>query len=264
MQTMNTTPLGTAPVRPLGWLVAAVLAGLLVGIFAGPAAGGALAPSRPTARAAAASETPPEHSISVTGSGKVTVVPDMATVRLGVSVTRPTAKAARKVAAEAMTKVVAAIRKLGVEERDIATSLISLSPVYDYQRSTSTIRGYQLQNTVTVTVRNLDTLGDVLDDGITSGATTVDGISFDVADRAAAEAGARQAAVKDAKAKADTLAAGLSVHIVGVASISETVTTPPWYGREAALGVAGDAASTPVLPGTTDVEISVAVSFLLD
>ena len=157
----------------------------------------------------------------------------MATISLGVVTEKSTAKAARDAAAAAMTKVVAAIKKLGIDDKDIQTSSVSLGPVYDYpQNATPKIRGYQLRNIVTVTVRKLDVMSDVLDDAVTAGATSVDGISFDVADRAAAEANAREAAVKDAKAKADTLAAGVNVRITGVASMSESVSTPIWYGRE--------------------------------
>jgi hypothetical protein len=147
-------------------------------------------------------------------------------------------------------------------ERDIATSNVSLGPVYDYSNNRQRIRAYQLTNIVTVTVRNLDVLGDVLDDGVTAGATSVEGITFDVADRAASEAQAREAAVKDAKAKAETLAAGVGVRISGVASMSESVSTPIWYDRTfAGAAVAEDAAATPVLAGSTDVTISVSVSF---
>ena len=105
----------------------------------------------------------------------------------------------------------------------------------------------------------------MLDNSVVAGATTVNGISFDVADRTAAEAQAREAAVKDAKTKADTLANGLGVRITGVASIAESVSTPVWYGANVApSAVAGDkAAETPVLPGSTDVVITVQVSFLI-
>lgn len=249
-----------------GWLAIVAVAALVVGLFAGPALADVLnrstaSPSAPSA----GTDQPPEHTLSVTGSGKVTVVPDLATVELGVAIERSTAKAARQAAAAAMTRVVDAIRKLGIDDKDIATANVSLGPVYDYPTNSSRqIRGYQLQNTVTVTVRNLDQLGDVIDDGVTAGATRVDGISFDVADRAAAEAQAREAAVKDAKAKADTLATGLGVRITGVASVSEQVSTPVWYGRNVAtVGAVAEDASTPVMPGSTDVTISVAVSFLI-
>jgi len=235
-----------------------------VGLVAGPVLAGALAP-RTYQAANGATDQPPEHTISVAGSGKVVVVPDMATIRLGVVVERNTAKAARAAAAEAMTRVVAAIRKLGIEDKDIATSNVSLNPVYDYPNNQAPkIRGYQLQNMVTVTVRDLDKLSDVLDDGVAAGATSVDGISFDVVDRPAAESKAREAAVKDAKAKADTLANGLGVRIQGVANVSESASTPIWYENMAGAAPAADrAAETPVLPGTTDVVITVQVTFLI-
>ncbi len=249
-----------------GWIAIVAVAALAVGLVAGPVLAGVLNAPTYSSTPSATSDQPPEHILSVVGSGKVTVTPDLATIQLGVSIERPTAKAARRDGAAAMTKVVEAIRKLGIADKDIATASVSLGPVYNYpNNATPKVRGYQLQNAVTVTVRNLDQVGDVLDDGVTAGATTVDGINFDVADRAAAEAQARQAAVADAKAKADTLASGLGIRIQGVASVSEQVSTPVWYGRNFAMAgaaVAEDAA-TPVMPGSTDVTINVSVSFLI-
>lgn len=247
------------------WAIVLASGALLVGLIGGPVLAGAMAP-RTYAPVNGASDLPPEHTISVAGSGKVVVVPDMATINLGVVIERNTAKAARASAAESMTKVVAAIRALGIAEKDIATSNVSLNPVYDYPNNQAPkIRGYQLRNTVTVTVRDLDKISDVLDDGVLAGATSVDGISFDVADRVGAEAQAREAAVKDAKAKADALASGLGVRIEGVANVSESVSTPIWYERGYApsAGMADAAAETPVLPGTTDVVITVQVTFLI-
>jgi uncharacterized protein YggE len=259
---MSTTSPTTSPA--LRWALIAGTGALLVGLVAGPVLAGALA-QRPYQAVNGATDQPPEHTISVAGSGKVVVVPDLGTVRLGVLIERNTAKAAREAAAGSMTKVVAAIRALGIDDKDIATANVSLQPVYDYRNNLAPrIRGYQLQNTVSVTIRGLDKLSDVLDDGVRAGATSVEGISFDVADRAAAEANARQAAVADAKAKAETLASGLGVSIAGVASVSEQVSTPIWYERAyAGAALAEDTASTPVLPGTTDVVITVQVTFLI-
>jgi hypothetical protein len=261
---MNGDTYNPDPSRRFGWLALAVSA-LLVGLVAGPVLAGVAAPRTGNpSTSAVVGDQPPEHTIAVTGSGKVTVVPDMATIRLGVSLERQTAKAARKAAAEAMTRVVTAIRGLGIGDEDIATSSISLGPVYNYSSSGAAprIRGYQLTNIVTVTVRNLEVIGDVLDDGVLAGATSVDGITFDVADRVAAETKAREAAVKDAKAKAETLADGVGVQITGVASMSESVSTPIWYDRMYAAGAAEDAA-TPILTGSTDVTIMVSVTFLI-
>ena len=136
---------------------------------------------------------------------------------------------------------------------------MSLGPVYDYtSNNAQKIRGYQLSNMVSVTVRDLDKVADVLDDSVAAGATSVNGITFDVADRTGAEAKAREAAMADAKAKATTLSTAAGVSITGVASISESVSTPIWYGRDFAAGGAAEA-STPVMPGSTDVTITVNV-----
>ena len=250
----------------LGWMAIAGVAALAVGLVAGPALAAATSPAPRYAAAVSATDNPPDHTIAVTGSGKVTVVPTLATINLGVMIERNTAKAAREAAAESMTKVVAALKALGIDDKDIATSSISLQPVFDYNSNGGNphVRGYQLQNAVTITVRDLDKLGDVLDNSVVSGATQVNGITFDVADRTAAEAKAREAAVTDARAKADTLAKGVGVSITGVASMSETVSSPVWYGREMAAGALAPAdASTPVMPGTTDVTIDVQVTFLI-
>jgi uncharacterized protein YggE len=259
---MNGRPLPVRSRTIRDWMLVAALGGLAVGLIAGPVAATVLAPTPTTVVPGA--DLPPEHTIAVTGSGTVVVVPDQATVRLGVLIERKTAKEARDAAGEAMTRVVAALRALNIAERDIATSAVSLGPVYDYKPDTAAkIRGYQLVNVVTVTVRDLDRLSDVVDNAVTAGATTVEGITFEVADRAAAEADAREAAVKDAKAKAETLARGVGARISGVASMSESVTTPAWYGRSYQAGAVADS-STPILPGSTDVVINVSVTFLID
>jgi uncharacterized protein YggE len=246
-------------------LVVTAVGGLLVGLVAGPVLGAATAP-RPVYQVTPGIDgVTPEHTIAVAGSGKVTVVPDLATASLGVNVQKQSAKAAREAGAAAMTKVIAAIKALGIDDKDITTSMVSLGPVYDYQSTVQRITGYQLQNTVSVVVRDLAKVSDVLDDSVAAGATTVNGVSFDVADRTAAEAQARQAAMADAKAKADTLSSAADVAITGVASISESVSTPIWYSPE--MSVAGGAkadAATPVMPGSTDITITVQVSYLID
>jgi uncharacterized protein YggE len=246
-------------------LLVLVAGALLVGLAAGPVLAAATAPQRVVYAAPAAEGDTAHHTKTVAGRGQVTVVPDMATVNLGVLVQRDKAKAAREAGARAMTEVIAALKALGIDDKDIQTAWVSLNPVYDYRSTTQRITGYQLQNTVSVTVRDLSKISDVLDDSVISGATTVNGISFDVADRTAAEANARTAAMVDAKAKADTLAGAAGVAITGVASISESVSTPIWYAPEmSAAGAAEDRASTPVMPGSTDVTISVSVSYLID
>ena len=249
-------------------LTIVAVAALAVGLIAGPVLASVTAPRQYAAPNAAAGDTTPEHMITVGGEGKVTVTPDLAHVQLGVQIQKPTAKAARDAAATAMASVVAAVKQLGVADKDIQTTQVSLNAVYDYPANAAPVlRAYQLTNQVVVTVRDLTKLTDVVDNAVSAGATTVDGISFDVADRTALEAQAREAAANDARAKADVYAKTLGLAITGVASVSEQVSTPVWYSpayANLAAGAAADKASTPVQAGSTDVTITVQVSFLIN
>jgi hypothetical protein len=251
-------------------LTIVAVAALAVGLVAQPVLAGVVAPHQYATSNAATTDTTREHTITVGGEGKVTVKPDLGHVQLGVQVQKSTAKEARDAAAAAMAKVVAAIKALGVDDKDIQSTQVSLNPVYDYPNNSSPVlRGYQLTNSVAVTVRDITKITDVVDDSVTAGATSVDGISFDVADRTAAEAQARDAAAKDARAKADTYAKSLGLSITGVAAVSEQVSAPVWYSPNyatSASGAAGDKAAvpTPVQTGSTDVTIDVQVSFLIN
>jgi uncharacterized protein YggE len=259
----STTIILPLPGARTRWLAIGLAGGALVAAIASPA----FAP-RPIL-GVDANGTPPEHTISVTGTGRVVISPDIADLRVGVMVNRPTVKAARQAAAESMTKVVDALKKLGIADKDIQTTILSLQPVYDYSTNSNPPRltGYQLSNSVAVTVRDLDKVGDAIDNTLAAGATTFDGVTFRVDDPAKAEAQAREAAMAQAKAKAETLAKGAGVSLGGVATISETASPipyPMYYGRDSAGAAAPDkAVSTPVEAGTNEVTVTVAVSFLI-
>ena len=248
--------------RPrLGWLAVGAFAGLALAVAFGPAL-----TMRP-ARAVDGTTTTPEHTISVNGIGRVTTTPDVADVRVGVQVTRPKVRDAQSAAATAMTDVIAALKKAGIADKDIQTTSLSLQPVYDYSNNGNTPRltGYQIVNAVQATVRKLDTISDVIDGALAAGATTLDGITFRVDDPAAAEAQARDAAMKDARARADALAGAAKVTITGVSSISEQAGSVPVPVPYLQAGGAKDAAaSTPVQVGTNEVDVSVSVVYLID
>jgi uncharacterized protein YggE len=234
--------------------------GLLLGLAVGAASG----PLFATRSALATDPTgPAEHTISVTGTGRIVLSPDTADVRLGVASTARTVKAARQQAAVAMTAVIASLRHAGVAERDIQTTVLSLQPTYDYRTTSSPpqVTGYVLSNALAVTVRDLDTLGDVIDGALASGATSLDGVTFRVDDQAAAESQARQAAMAEAAAKAKTLADAAHVSIGGVASISESVAPVPYPFYRGAF--AGEDVATPIEVGTTEVSVTVTVVYLI-
>jgi hypothetical protein len=203
-----------------------------------------------------------EHTIAVVGVGSVGVAPDIAEVTIGVEVTRSGAKDARDAAATAMTAVVAAAKRVGVADQDIRTDNLSLSPVYDYNRG-SKLTGYQFSNTLLLTVREMGKLATVIDECAAIGATVIRGVSFRVDDPATAEAAARELAMKNARSRAEALAALAGVSIKGVASIDETAGGSPGPRPEMAMMRAVAAAPTPIEVGSSQISIAVAVRYLI-
>ena len=213
----------------------------------------------PTTAAPATTADPATHTITVSSSGKVTVVPDVARVTLGVTITRPTVKAARDNAAASMTKIIAAVKGLGVADADIQTVGLSLYPQYA-NGSPSRIVGYQISEQLQITIRDLDKTGDVVDAATAKGATDVNGISFELADPAKALNDARAKAVVAAQASAQAMATAGHVTLGSIVSISDTnPATPIYYGamRAAAL----DSVATPIQVGTQDMSVQLTVVF---
>lgn len=206
---------------------------------------------------------PDEGTIVVGGTGRVAVEPDVADLRLGVAVARPSVDAARADAATTMAAILAAIDAAGVARRDVRTALLSVQPRYDYRDGKPpTLTGYELANSVEVIVRDLGRLGDVVDGALRAGATSMDGLSFRVADPAEPEREARVAAVATARARADVLAEAAGLEIVGVADIIEGQLAPPPIPRMKAerMMLAADV-GTPIEAGTTEIVVHVTVTY---
>jgi uncharacterized protein YggE len=216
----------------------------------------------PVAGAPATETTPAQHTITVSGSGKVTIVPDVARINLGVTVSKSTVKAVREAGAKAMTDIIAAIKALGIAEADIQTTNLSLYPQYG-SGSVPKIVGYQISEQILVTVRDLDKAGDVIDVASAKGANNVNGISFESGDPVKAQNDARAAAVAAARTSAQAMAAAGNVTLGDVISITDASPSfPIWYG--AARGTAIEDLATPVQPGTQDLTATVTVIFAID
>lgn len=201
-------------------------------------------------------------SIVVSGTGRVAVEPDVADLRLGVTISRDTVVDARAEAARSMTAILGAIRAAGVADRDIRTSFLSVQPRYDYRDGKAPrLVGYDLSNVVEVTIRDLGTIGGAIDGALQAGATSLDGLTFRVDDPTGPERAARIAAVAAARARADVLAEAASVAITGVTSIVEGGAPPigPVFKAERMM-MASDA-GTPVEAGTTEIAVTVTVAF---
>jgi hypothetical protein len=203
-------------------------------------------------------------TIVVGGTGRVSVEPDLAELRLGVSVARPTVAAARAEAATTMDRILGAVGAAGVERRDVRTTLLSVQPRYDYSDGQAPkLTGYDLANVVEVTVRELGRLGDVVDGTLGAGATSMDGLAFRVADPGPAEREARIRAMTVARARADVLAEAAGLTIVGVADVVEgDVARPPVAGMKAErMMLASADAGTPVEGGSMEIAVTVTVTY---
>jgi uncharacterized protein YggE len=204
-----------------------------------------------------------QPAITVHGTGTVTLTPDMATVVLGVDARQPTAKAAQAAASSAMNAVIAAVKRHNIAAADMATVSISLGPVYDYSGNTQKLTGWEAQQALSVEDRNLADTGSLIDDAVAAGANSVQGVTLSVANPGAATAQARAAAVADAKARAQGLASAAGVTLGSPISIEETGAPSPTPVPMAAPA-AGAMASTPIVPGSFEVTVTVDITYAID
>ena len=202
-------------------------------------------------------------TIVVSGTGRVAVQPDVADLRLGVTVAKPTVEAARGEAAATMDAILRAVDGAGVARADVRTAMLSVQPRYDYRDGRAPVlTGYEIANVVEVSVRDLSALGDVIDVTLTAGATSMDALSFRLADPRPAEREARRQAMAEARARADVLAEAAGVTVQGVSDIVEgqPVRPPGPVAKAQRMALAADA-GTPVEAGTLEVAVTVSVTY---
>jgi len=202
-------------------------------------------------------------TIVVSGTGRVAVQPDVADLRLGVTVAKPTVEAARGEAAATMDAILRAVDGAGVARADVRTAMLSVQPRYDYRDGRAPVlTGYEIANVVEVSVRDLSALGDVIDATLTAGATSMDALSFRLADLRPAEREARRQAMAEARSRADVLAEAAGVTVQGVSDIVEgqPVRPPGPVAKAERMALAADA-GTPVEAGTLEVAVTVSVTY---
>lgn len=235
-------------------LVVMIMIGLLAIALTG-CAGAAYAQATPPTVEAQGEDTAPQvnRTLNVNGSGKVTLTPDVAYITIGVHTEGPSATEAMADNNKQAEAVIGVLKGQGIADKDIQTTNLSIYPqqIYDDQgKPTGEIR-YTVDNSVYVTLRDITTVGDVLDAVVKAGANTISGIQFDVSEKSAALSTARAAAVADAKAKAEELAKAAGVTLGQVQTISEyTATNPiPMYDMRVSGAAMAEAASVPVQAG---------------
>ena len=248
----------TAGVASAGLLIAAFALGVGQGGTA-PASASDAAGNTTTVTAAASTAR-----ITVTGTGKVSGVPNQLSLSMGVQTSAGSVATALREANAAARSVAAVLRRSGVASSDIQTSGLSIYP--NYSSSSGVPSGYQVSEELTITLRRLSVAGSQISAAARAGgnATVIDGVSLNLSDTSTLLASARAKAVADAKAKATAYARALGRPLGPVVSMSETPVTQPYPVPEFATPSTGRAASSvPVHPGTQQLSVTVTVIFAL-
>ncbi len=201
----------------------------------------------------------PESTLTVSGRGEIAAAPDTGQIEIGVQIQQRTAEQAISANARQMGTVVDALMGLGIDPRDIQTSRFSVSPVYERpDRQESVLVGFRAENRVRIIVRDVKSMGRIIDTAADAGANQIHSINFLVSDREDLEEQALRLAIADARRKAEVAADESGVCIVGIRKIdiSGDAVTVPMVRAEAA-----DAVETPVMPGQVDIRVRVSMTF---
>jgi uncharacterized protein YggE len=203
--------------------------------------------------------------LDISATGEVARVPDIAVISTGVVTRAATATAAIQQNATRMERVRAALRRAGIEDRDIQTSSINLNPEYVYvERQPPRLTGYTASNQVSVRFRDIRKTGEILDALVAEGANQINGPSLTIDKPEQALDEARLKALANGRARAELYARALGMRVTRLLSVSESggYAAPPPIMYARAEGMSADA-STKIDPGEQKVQVSVAMSFEL-
>ncbi len=205
--------------------------------------------------------------LDVVATGEVNRVPDLAIISAGVVTRASTATAALAQNADRMQRVVAALRRAGVAERDIQTSSINLNPDYRYvENQPPVLTGYQAQNQVSVRFRDIAQSGRILDALVAEGANQISGPTLTIDKPEAALDEARRDAISKARARAQLYGNAVGKRVGRILLISEAggFAVPPPMPMMMRRGEAAQAADTSIIPGEQTLSVSLTVSFELE
>jgi uncharacterized protein YggE len=212
--------------------------------------------------APARAQTPPP-AISVTGEATVSVAPDQAQIDGGVATDAKTAREASDANNAAMGKVLLALKSAGIDEKDYQTSRLSLQPQYAPNRSgsQSPVVGYRATNRVTIRVRDVTKVANMIDVLVGAGANDIGGINFIVSQASKLLDEAREQAISDARRKAQIYAKAAGVTLGEPVAITEEGSGTPMFRAKVAGGMAASAA--PVAQGEETLSVTVHVSWAI-
>jgi uncharacterized protein YggE len=206
-----------------------------------------------------------QTGIWVSATGKVYAVPNIAELTLGVEAQAATVAQAQSQANTAMASIIAALKTSGVADKDIQTQYFSISEVtkWDVDKNESVVTAYQVTNTVTVTVRDIDKTGQVIDAVVAAGGNyiRINGINFTVDDPNIYYAQAREQAITYAKAKAEQMATLTGVKLGNLFYITESSYMPSGNYYDTRSGVAAPEVGTSISVGQLEITTTVTIAY---
>lgn len=218
-----------------------------------------------TASFAQAAENQQVHTISIDASSTSTAAPDQATLAIGITNHANTAQEAQQANAEIASAINTNLHEIGIPSEQIKTRDYNFHPTYNNQQNhENELTGYTVDNTVYVTLNDVTVVGNVIDTALSSGANKINSISFSIRNPNKLKEQALRQAIKDARTKADIIADALGKQIIGIQSVSESGGSYQPRFNELMLAKANISASTPIEPGTIDVEASVHIDFIIN
>lgn len=211
----------------------------------------------------------PTPTLSLSATGEVSIAPDQATVSAGVVTRADSAAQAVRENAQTMTTVFAALSRAGIAERDMQTSALNVTPIYEDRRAASSSRagpriiGYEARNTVSVLVRDIDEVGGVIDSVFEAGANTLNGVQFSSSQADQARDEARRQAVTRLMGLRDLYSDAAGFEVVGLLNFTESFGGRPvaMMARSESLAFDG---GTPVAAGELTVSATVSASWEIE
>ena len=220
-------------------------------------------------------EKSPVSTVSFSGKGEAFAAPDTALVSFTITQEASAVADAQAAATKQTNKVLAALKDLGIADKDVKTVSYNISQRYEYSKITCvtypcpsgerTLKGYDVNEMVEVKIRDISKSGDVLSALGGLGVTNVSGLSFTLDDDSAVTQQAREKAVTDAKKKAEETAQALGVKLGKLVNYSESNYPVPYYSATKATGMGGsaDSASVPVATGENTYTVNVTLTYEL-
>lgn len=200
------------------------------------------------------------ESLTVTGTGTIYMLADRASASLGVTMTGEDLGELQQQVNETVSAICAALQAAGLDEKDISTNYIYISPRYDYSGEMERMVGYSINNSLTISTEEIDSIGKYIDAAFAAGANTFDSISFTVKDDSVARKQALELAVKDAMDKAAVIAGAAGRELGSIVEISEGSQQDYYYNSSYGSAYYAEAASGAMDAGTTVREAQVNVT----